>query len=46
MSDNQPELLRITRMPRKTIPYIYRRGIVRNAEVGPGVVGASGVSNS
>jgi hypothetical protein len=39
MSDNQPELLRITRMPYKTIiPYIARHGAVRNAEVGPGTV--------
>jgi hypothetical protein len=40
MSDNQPELLRITRMPNKTIiPYIGRQGAVKNAEVGPGIIG-------
>lgn len=40
MSDNQPELLRITRMPHKiTISYIARQGAVKNAEVGPGIVG-------
>lgn len=39
MSDNQPELLRIARMPYKIIiPYIARNGAVRNAEVGPGTV--------
>jgi hypothetical protein len=40
MSDNQPELLRITRMPHKTIiPYIDRQGAIKNAEVGPGIIG-------
>jgi hypothetical protein len=40
MSDNQPELLHITRIPRKTIiPYIDRQRAVRNAEVGPGIIG-------
>ena len=40
MSDNQPELLHITRMPHKIIiPYIDRQGAVRNAEVGPGIIG-------
>jgi hypothetical protein len=40
MSDNQPELLHITRMPHKIIiSYIDRQGTVRNAEVGPGIVG-------
>ena len=40
MSDNQPELLHITRMPHKIIiPYIDRQGAVKNAEVGPGIVG-------
>jgi hypothetical protein len=40
MSDNQPELLNITRMPQRiTISYIGRKGAVRNAEVGPGTVG-------
>ena len=40
MSDNQPELLHITRMPHKIIiSYIDRQGAVRNAEVGPGIVG-------
>jgi hypothetical protein len=40
MSDNQPELLHITRIPHKTIiPYIDRQRAVRNAEVGPGIVG-------
>lgn len=40
MSDNQPELLHITRIPQKTIiSYIDRRGAVRNAEVGPGIAG-------
>jgi hypothetical protein len=40
MSDNQPELLRITRMPHKIIiSYIDRQGTVKNAEVGPGIVG-------
>ena len=40
MSDNQPELLRITRMPNKIIiSYISRQGAVKNAEVGPGIIG-------
>jgi hypothetical protein len=40
MSDNQPELLRITRIPHKTIiSYIDRQGAVKNAEVGPGIAG-------
>jgi hypothetical protein len=40
MSDNQPELLRITRMPHKIfISYMARQGAVKNAEVGPGIVG-------
>jgi hypothetical protein len=40
MSDNQPELLHITRMPHKIIiSYIDRQGTVKNAEVGPGIVG-------
>jgi len=40
MSDNQPEMLRITRIPHKIIiPYIDRQGTVKNAEVGPGIVG-------
>ncbi len=40
MSDNQPELLHITRIPHKIIiPYINRQGAVKNAEVGPGIVG-------
>ena len=40
MSDNQPELLHITRIPHKTIiSYIDRQGAVRNTEVGPGIVG-------
>jgi hypothetical protein len=40
MSDNQPELLHITRIPRKTIiSYINRQGAVKNVEVGPGNIG-------
>jgi hypothetical protein len=40
MSDNQPELLHITRIPHKIIiSYIDRQGAVKNAEVGPGIVG-------
>ena len=40
MSDNQPELLHITRMPHKIIiSYIDRQGAVKNAEVGPGSIG-------
>jgi hypothetical protein len=40
MSDNQPELLHITRIPHKIIiSYIDRQGTIKNAEVGPGIVG-------
>ena len=39
ISDNQPEMVNITRMPHKTISYIGRQGIVKNADVGPGIVG-------
>jgi hypothetical protein len=40
MSDNLPELFRITRMLNKTIiSYIGRQGAVKNAEVGPGIIG-------
>ena len=39
MSNNQPEMVNITRMPHKTISFIGRQGIVKNADVGPGIVG-------
>jgi hypothetical protein len=40
MSDNQPELVNITRIPHKLIiSYINRQGAVKNAEVGPGNIG-------
>jgi len=39
MSDNQPEMINITRMPHKTISFIGRQGVVKNADVGPGIVG-------
>jgi len=40
MSDNQPELVNITRIPHKLIiSYIDRQGAVKNAEVGPGNIG-------
>jgi hypothetical protein len=40
LTNNQPELIRISKMPNDTnIPYIDRQGNVRNAEVGLGTVG-------
>jgi hypothetical protein len=39
ISDNQPEMINIARIPHKTISFIGRQGIVKNADVGPGIVG-------
>jgi hypothetical protein len=39
ISNNQPEMVNITRIPRKTISFIGRQGIVKNADIGPGIVG-------
>lgn len=39
MSDNQPEMVNIARMPHKTISFIGRQGVVKNADVGPGIAG-------
>jgi hypothetical protein len=40
ISNNQPELVSITRMPQhKTISFISRQGVIKNADVGPGIVG-------
>ncbi len=39
MSGNQPETVNIARMPHKTISYIAQRGVVKNADVGPGIAG-------
>jgi hypothetical protein len=39
MSDNQPETVNIARMPHKTISFIGRQGVVKNADVGPGITG-------
>lgn len=39
MSNNQPEMVNITRIPHKTISFISRQGVVKDADVGPGIVG-------
>lgn len=39
LSDNQPEMINITRISHKTISFIGRQGVVKNADVGPGIVG-------
>ena len=39
MSDNQPEMVNITRIPHKTISFIGKQGVTKNADVGPGIVG-------
>ncbi len=39
MSDNQPEIVNITRIPHKTISFIGWQGVVKDTDVGPGIVG-------
>jgi len=39
ISNNQPEMVNITRIPHKTISFIGRHGVVENADIGPGTIG-------
>lgn len=39
VSNNQPETINISRAPRKTISFIGQHGVVKDADVGPGIMG-------